>query len=129
MAVKFEVVEVSMDNLREAKCEVCRVGAPPAKQEEIDEFLAASQGWEVVELQGEPQLRKVYRFGSFREALAFTNRVGEAAEAEGHHPAILTEWGMVTVRWWTHKIGNIHRNDLIMAAKSDALYEQAGRAG
>ena len=60
-------------------------------------------------------------FPVFASALAFTNQVGALAEAEGHHPAILTEWGRVTVSWWTHAIRGLHRNDFIMAAKTDAL--------
>ena len=56
---------------------------------------------------------------NFREALAFTNQVGEIAEAQGHHPGLLTEWGKVTVTWWTHKINGLHKNDFIMAAKTD----------
>ena len=59
-------------------------------------------------------------------ALAFTNRVGALAEREGHHPALLTEWGRVTVTWWTHKIRGLHRNDFIMAAKTDALVAESG---
>ena len=59
----------------------------------------------------------------FAEALEFTNDVGAIAEEEGHHPAILTEWGRVTVTWWTHKIRGLHRNDFIMAAKTDQIYE------
>lgn len=51
----------------------------------------------------------------------FTSKVGEIAEADGHHPRIVTEWGRVAVTWWTHKIRNIHRNDFIMAAKTDRL--------
>ena len=43
------------------------------------------------------------------------------AEEEGHHPALLTEWGRMTVTWWTHKISGLHRNDFIMAAKTDEL--------
>jgi 4a-hydroxytetrahydrobiopterin dehydratase len=70
---------------------------------------------------GIPRLERQYRFRSFVDALAFTNRVGEIAEAEGHHPAILTEWGRVTVSWWTHKIRGLHRNDFVMAAKTDRL--------
>ena len=62
-------------------------------------------------------------FGNFVDALAFTNRVGQIAEEEDHHPALLTEWGKVTVSWWTHKIRGLHRNDLIMGAKTDELYE------
>jgi 4a-hydroxytetrahydrobiopterin dehydratase len=67
----------------------------------------------------------VFRFATFADALQFTNVVGKLAEAEGHHPTLLTEWGKVTVTWWTHKIRGLHRNDFIMAAKTDALYAQA----
>ncbi|HSE95394.1 MAG TPA: 4a-hydroxytetrahydrobiopterin dehydratase, partial [Methylomirabilota bacterium] len=60
-------------------------------------------------------------FPTFVAALDFTNRVGALAEAEGHHPALLTEWGRVTVSWWTHAIRGLHRNDFVMAAKTDRL--------
>jgi 4a-hydroxytetrahydrobiopterin dehydratase len=50
--------------------------------------------------------------------------VGEAAEKEGHHPALLTEWGKVTVSWWTHDVGGLHQNDFIMAARTDDIYRQ-----
>ena len=63
------------------------------------------------------------KYKNFDEALTFTNKVGQLAEAEGHHPSILTEWGKVTVTWWTHKIKGLHRNDFIMAAKTDQLYQ------
>ncbi|MEZ4484433.1 MAG: 4a-hydroxytetrahydrobiopterin dehydratase [Syntrophotaleaceae bacterium] len=49
-------------------------------------------------------LSRSFKFGNFAEALNFTNRVGELAEAEGHHPQIITEWGKVTVQWYTRKI-------------------------
>jgi 4a-hydroxytetrahydrobiopterin dehydratase len=78
-------------------------------------------GWAIVEREGIPRLERAFTFPSFAAALAFTNRVGEIAEQEAHHPAITTEWGRVTVTWWTHKIKNLHRNDFIMAAKTDAL--------
>ena len=77
---------------------------------------------ELLLLDGIVRLERGYRFGDFAGALAFTDAVGALAEAEGHHPAILTEWGRVTVTWWTHKIRGLHRNDFIMAAKSDAAY-------
>src|SRR5207247_9003871 len=67
------------------------------------------------------RLERVFHFPTFTAALAFTNRVGALAEAEGHHPALLTEWGRVTVTWWTHKIRGLHRNDFIMAAKTERL--------
>lgn len=77
--------------------------------------------WVLVEREGIERLERVYPFTNFAEALAFTNRVGALAEEEGHHPAILTEWGRVTVTLWTHKIRGLHRNDFIMAAKVDSL--------
>ena len=83
------------------------------------ELLAQLPGWSVIERDGVRQLERVFTFPDFAQALAFTNRVGALAEAQGHHPALLTEWGRVTVRWWTHAIHGLHRNDFIMAARTD----------
>lgn len=69
-----------------------------------------------------PQAERAFRFDDFARALTFTNRVGEQAEEEGHHPTLLTEWGRVTVTWWTHKIGGLHRNDFVMAARTDETF-------
>ena len=107
----------------EMACEACRAGAPPASDSELENFLQQSPDWQRLVIDDEPRLRRVYRFGNFASALAFTNAIGEIAEAEGHHPALRTEWGRVTVDWWTHKIRDIHLNDLILAARSDALYQ------
>jgi 4a-hydroxytetrahydrobiopterin dehydratase len=79
--------------------------------------------WQVIQREGIKRLQRVFGFRNFAQALAFTNRVGEQAEKEGHHPALLTEWGKVTVTWWTHKIGGLHQNDFIMAARTDELFE------
>ncbi len=110
-----------MEKLTEQKCEACRLGSPPATAEEIATFLPQIPEWEIITITDIERLSRTYRFGNFAEALDFTNRVGALAEAERHHPAIITEWGKVTVQWWTHKIKGLHRNDLIMAAKTDAL--------
>ena len=77
---------------------------------------------EIVEQGGVRRLQREFDFKNFPEALAFTNRVGELAEEEGHHPLLKTEWGKVTVQWWTHAIGGLHRNDFIMAAKTSDAY-------
>jgi 4a-hydroxytetrahydrobiopterin dehydratase len=108
--------------LTDLKCEACHAGAPPATESERADFLAAHPEWRIEQVDDVPQLVRTFKFQNFTEALAFTCRVGEMADAEDHHPAILTEWGKVTVRWWTHKIRNLHLNDLIAAAKSDALF-------
>jgi len=75
----------------------------------------------MVERESILRLERRFPFANFAEALSFTNRVGALAESEGHHPAVLTEWGEVTVTLWTHAIRGIHRNDFVMAAKIDAL--------
>ncbi len=111
-----------MSDLTEMKCEACRPGTPPASDEEIALYKPQVPAWQIVERDGIRRLERRFKFKNFAEALAFTNRVGQIAEEEGHHPAILTEWGRVTVTWWTHAAGGLHRNDFIMAAKTDALY-------
>jgi 4a-hydroxytetrahydrobiopterin dehydratase len=115
-----------MEALTGMKCVVCRADSPRVTEAEVAEFKPQIPAWQMVEREGIPRLERVYRFPNFAEAVAFTNRVAELAEAEDHHPAILTEWGKVTVTWWTHKIKGLHRNDFIAAAKSDGLYEATG---
>ena len=113
---------VAMIDLVGQKCEACRKGAPPATEAEIAEFSSQIPEWEIVDRDGIPTLERVYRFGDFVEAMEFTNRIAALAEEEGHHPALLTEWGRVTVAWWTHKIRNLHSNDFVMAAKTDSAF-------
>jgi 4a-hydroxytetrahydrobiopterin dehydratase len=103
-------------------CEACHVGAPPATAQQIEQFLEDCPDWEMITVDEVPQIRRVYGFDDFATALEFTNKVGALAEQEGHHPALLTEWGRVTVRWWTHKIRGLHLNDLVMGAKTDRIY-------
>ena len=110
-----------MSDLTSKKCEACRIGAPLASQAEIDEFMPQLLGWEIIEVDGINQLKKSFKFDNFVDALSFTNKVGALCEEENHHPAIVTEWGKVTVTWWSHKIKGLHVNDFIMAAKTDAL--------
>jgi 4a-hydroxytetrahydrobiopterin dehydratase len=92
--------------------------------DEVLEFHAQVPDWQIGERDGIKRLERVFKFKNFAEALKFTNHVGVLAEEEGHHPAILTEWGRVTVTWWTHKIKGLHRNDFIMAAKTDNVSYQ-----
>jgi 4a-hydroxytetrahydrobiopterin dehydratase len=109
------------------RCVACRRDAPTVSDVEIAELRPQIPEWELVEQEGVKRLTRVFSFDDFAQALEFTNRIGEIAEAEGHHPALLTEWGRTTVSWWTHKIKGLHRNDFIMAAKTDALYQSVGR--
>lgn len=110
-----------MSGLKAESCEACRVGAPTVTEDEMKTLGREVPEWKVVEYDGVKQLERQFSFGNFADALAFTNKVGELAESEGHHPALLTEWGKVTVTWWSHKIRGLHRNDYIMAARTDDL--------
>lgn len=110
-----------MDDLVRMQCVRVRRGDPPASEEEVNSSLDQLPGWSVIEQGGIKKLEKQFKFRNFMEALAFTNKIGEIAEEQDHHPLIITEWGRVTVQWWTHVVGGLHRNDLIMAAKTDQL--------
>ena len=101
----------------------CRRDAPRVTKEEMAELLPRVPSWNVVEREGIPTLERTFQVKDFVAAIEFTRKVGAIAKEEAHHPAILTEWGKVTVSWWTHKIRGLHRNDFIMAAKTDALAE------
>jgi len=107
--------------LGKEKCTACRRDSPRVTEHEIIELKSQIPEWTLVERDGIQRLERAFRFRNFTEALTFTNRVASIAEEEGHHPAILTEWGRVTITLWTHKIRGLHRNDFIMAAKLDSL--------
>lgn len=111
-----------MDQLTGMKCVACRADSPRVTEAEIAEFRPQVPDWQIVEREGEPRLERVFKFSNFADALAFTVKIGGLAEEEDHHPALLTEWGRVTVTWWTHKIKGLHRNDFIMAARTDRIY-------
>ncbi|HET7274734.1 MAG TPA: 4a-hydroxytetrahydrobiopterin dehydratase [Longimicrobiaceae bacterium] len=110
-----------MTNLKTSSCDPCRRGAPTVTDEEKEQLLPDIPDWKIIVRDDEERLERAFEFADFASALAFTNRVGEIAEKEGHHPALLTEWGSVTVTWWTHKIGGLHKNDFVMAARTDEL--------
>jgi 4a-hydroxytetrahydrobiopterin dehydratase len=108
-----------MSQLSEQQCEACSGDAPQVTEEEIATYHQDIPDWEIVERDGVKQLERVFTFRNFKQALDFTNRVGEIAEAAGHHPALLTEWGKVTVTWWSHELKGLHKNDFILAARTD----------
>ena len=114
-----------MSTLADEKCTACRSDSPRVTVSEIQDLKQQVPEWTVVERESVQRVERVFRFRNFAQALDFTNRVGLLAEAEGHHPAILTEWGQVTVTLWTHKIRGLHRNDFLMAAKIDSLSSAA----
>lgn len=111
-----------MSELANQQCEACRVDAPRLSTEELHTLLPQIPDWQVVEKDDVPRLAREFKFKNFVEALNFANKVGDLAERENHHPEITFTWGKATVCWWTHKIHGLHRNDVIMAAKTDKLF-------
>lgn len=107
--------------LSQQTCSACSKDSEPVKPEEIPQLKAQIPHWQIVQENGESHLQRVFQFPDFKSALDFTVRVGEAAEKQGHHPALLTEYGKTTVSWWTHAISGLHKNDFIMAAKTDEI--------
>ena len=111
-----------MATIAKEKCVACRADSPRVTPQDVRELKPQIPDWKTVEVDGIQRLERTFKFDDFAKALQFTNKVGEAAEAEGHHPKLTTEWGRVNVMWWTHKIRGLHRNDFVMAAKSDEIY-------
>lgn len=108
-----------MSSLAQKECLPCQGGVPPLSASECSVLLAQlPAGWQVV--QGH-HLEKAYVFRDFRSALDFTNRVGELAETQGHHPDIHLAWGRVRLVIWTHKIDGLTESDFVLAAKADEL--------
>jgi len=113
-----------MATLSHERCVACRKDSPRVTDAEIADLKPEIPEWNIVTHHEIPRLERTFRFKNFVQALDFTNKVGALAEEEGHHPAILTEYGRATVYWWTHKIKSLHRNDFIMAAKTDQIASQ-----
>lgn len=108
-----------MSELADKTCTPCRGGVPPLAGDELDRLAAElGGGWRVVDGH---HLEKEYRFPDFRQALEFTNRIGELAEEVNHHPNIFLTWGKVRVELWTHKIDGLNEADFVWAAKADRL--------
>ena len=113
-----------MTELARERCTACRRDSPSVTKKEIAGLLPQTPEWELIDRDGIPKLDRGFKFRDFAQALEFTNRIGELAEEQGHHPRLTTEWGLVQVSWWTHKIRNLHRNDFVMAAKTDGIYAE-----
>src|SRR5688500_11759681 len=111
-----------MMELQQMKCVACRKGEPALTDDEINQLLPEIPEWQLKDGNGMRRLERVFKFKNFIQALEFTNKVGAIAEEEDHHPLIVTEYGRVTVAWWTHIVKGLHKNDFIMAAKSDEIF-------
>ena len=110
-----------MSDLIQQKCVACRADAPRVADDELPDLLKQIPDWQPITNDSVLKLNKVFNFDNYSDAISFTNKIAQLAEEEDHHPAILLEWGRVEVTWWTHKIGGLHKNDFIAAAKTDLI--------
>ncbi len=111
-----------MTDLADLNCVRPSASDPKMSEAEIAEYLQQLPEWKMFEQDGERRIQREFKFKDFSQALEFTNKIGALAEGQDHHPALLTEWGKVTVTWWTHRVKGLHRNDFIMAAKTNRAY-------
>lgn len=113
--------------LTSERCEACHAGAPMVTEAEEQELKQQVPDWEIAEVKGVKRLKRTFRFDGWMPAVRFVDAIAEVVEEEeDHHPVIRLEWGKVTVSWWTHAIGGLHRNDFVMAAKTDEIYRKLG---
>jgi 4a-hydroxytetrahydrobiopterin dehydratase len=107
-------------DLASKTCSPCKGGIPPLAGDVLTSLMTSlGSDWRLIE---QHHLEKEYRFRNFRNALAFTNRIGELAEQQGHHPDIHLAWGMVKLQVWTHKINGLTESDFVFAAKADQAF-------
>ena len=111
-----------MSALQKDKCIPCHGGVSAASKDEIKEMAKEIPEWTIYDTDNIDMIERVFRVKNWKQAQAFVNKIGEMAEAEQHHPALLLEWGKVKVTWWTHAISGLHKNDFICAAKTDEIF-------
>ena len=110
-------------SLKESKCEACTIDAPLATENQKKEFMSDIDGWQIDNKAGIEQLCKTFNFKNYFDGLGFLKAVAEMAEENDHHPKLVLEWGKVEVRWWSHKIQGLHKNDFICCFKNDEIFK------
>ena len=105
--------------LKNQKCQACSGNTPKFDEKQISDNLSKLNSWSVNDEQ--KMIYKKFNFKTFKQALNFTNKVGEIADLEGHHPDISIGWGYSLVMLHTHAIQGLSINDFIIAAKIDEI--------
>lgn len=114
-----------MTDLSIEEYKACQPGDSHLSESEINLYLEQLQEWQVTEQNQIKRLKRIYLFNNFMQAIEFVNMVAELAESVNHHPRMIIEWGRASVMWWTHTIGGLHKNDFIMAKKTDGIFSSA----
>jgi len=111
-----------MKPLATAQCEACDINAKSLTEAEINKLLIPISDWQLVIESSIQKLRRIFITKNYIQSMHFTNAIAEIAEKENHHPHLIVEYSSVTVTWWSHKIKGLHKNDFIMAAKTNELF-------
>ncbi|MGB5210111.1 MAG: 4a-hydroxytetrahydrobiopterin dehydratase [Gammaproteobacteria bacterium] len=113
-----------MTTLTAERCEPCEGGVKPLNREEAEELLKdLNADWALNA--DATEIHRDFSFKGFYKTMGFVNAVAWVANAEAHHPDLEVGWGHCLVRYTTHAIDGLSRNDFICAAKVDALLEQS----
>lgn len=113
-----------MNLLTTASCEACKKNAPSLSSTELNSLLPEIPDWQLINDNGINKLQQIFTIKNYQQAVKFTLAIAELAEQQGHHPKITLEYGQVSVQWWTHIINGLHKNDVIMAAKSSDIFQK-----
>lgn len=111
-----------MSELTAKTCTPCQGGIPPMEKAEAEKYLENVDGWELRE--NATKIEKTFKFKDYKQTFDFVRQVADIAEAENHHPDIFFGYGKATVEIQTHKIGGLHENDFILAAKINEVADK-----
>jgi 4a-hydroxytetrahydrobiopterin dehydratase len=110
-----------MEDLAKLSCVPCSGSSPAVPESEWPALLEQLTDWLIRKEDGVAMLTRTFKLDNFVAAVDLANRIGGLAEEAGHHPRLVVEYGRLQVSWWTHAIGGLHKNDFIMAARTDRL--------
>ena len=111
-----------MNELLHQKCVPVDEDTPALEETQVEQMRSAVPDWQIIEEHGEQHLRHRFEFRNFAEAMALANHIAAEAKIADHHPRLTIGWGEVTIHWWTHKVGGLHTNDFVMAARTDDIF-------
>ena len=110
-----------MTKLNQMECEACDGSEKRLSPHEIQTLMQEVLEWSLIEDSGTQKLRREFNTKNYKKSISFVNAIAELAESVNHHPLLIVEYSSVTVEWWSHNINGLHKNDFIMAAKTNDL--------
>jgi len=116
------MTEPKMTTLAQEQCVMCGADCERVTDDEMKTLHLDVPMWEVGTGDSGRRLQRTFEFEQYADAVAFVQQVATAAIDQNHHPEILLCPGTVSVVWTTDTLHDLHRNDYIMAARTDVAY-------